>query len=241
MNLRSTWLNRLAFLLVWVVITAGVSFLVARAAADDADAVDVTQPLPAVALDQRATASLSDKTIVPIVSAGGTVVQSGEGWALEAPVLSDDLAYRLLDPPVGVKALIKGGPVGFACTWVGIGQPGSAEVVTGAGGLARDTSGVTMRCQIPADVRVVAGMNGTMVLQMAPPVTVPALPLSAVVGGAAQGQVVVVRADGTAEVRTVQLGTSDVYNIQITGGLEPTEQVLVGPTQADLIPGLTGS
>ena len=237
MTTRTRWLNRLVLLIVWVAITAGVSFLVARAASDE-DVADVTAPVPPITAADRANASLSEQTIVPIVSASGSVVPDGEGYRLEAPALSDDLAYRLLDPPMGVRALINGGPVGFDCTWIGIGPAGDFQVATGAGGLARETTNVTMRCRIPADVRVVAGMSGTMVLQMGTPTTAQALPISAVVGDAAQGQlVVVVRDDGTTTVRTVQLGVSDTYNIQITGGLDPAERVLLGPTQSDLVDG----
>ena len=80
---------------------------------------------------------------------------------------------------------------------------------------------------------MIAGLRGTMVLQMAKPVTAQALPVSAVVGSSGQGQVIVVHADGTAEVRIVQLGVSDIYNIEVTGGLQPTEKVLQNPVQED--------
>lgn len=90
-----------------------------------------------------------------------------------------------------------------------------------------------MRCTIPADVRVAAGMTGMMVLQMGKPTTTQAFPVTAVIGSAGQGQVVVVKTDKSTEVRTVQLGVSDIYNIQITGGLDPSETVLQNPTQSD--------
>ncbi|MGI8405965.1 MAG: hypothetical protein ACR2OE_14585 [Thermomicrobiales bacterium] len=82
----ATWLNRLGILLVWFLITAGVAFLVAHNAAGNATTVDVTAPLPPVAIDQRATVGLAEKSIVPIVSANGSVVKSSDGWLLEAPL-----------------------------------------------------------------------------------------------------------------------------------------------------------
>lgn len=118
----ATWLNRLGILLVWFLITAGVAFLVAHNAAGNATTVDVTAPLPPVAIDQRATVGLAEKSIVPIVSANGSVVKSSDGWLLEAAATSDELAYRLLDPPIAVKALINGGPTGFDCAWAGTGR-----------------------------------------------------------------------------------------------------------------------
>ncbi|MER3486018.1 MAG: efflux RND transporter periplasmic adaptor subunit, partial [Chloroflexota bacterium] len=44
---------------------------------------------------------------------------------------------------------------------------------------------------------------------------------------------IVVHDDGTTEVRDVELGVSDVFNIQILSGLQPGEKVLQTPTQAD--------
>lgn len=232
-GVRSTWLNRLGLLVVWILVTAAVSFLVARNASGD-DEADVTAPLPPVAISQRATVSLTETTIVPVVSADATVVNVDGAWLLEAPAPTDDLAYRLLDPPVGVKAMINGGPSGFDCAWVGLGQAGATETLSeSARDLTPTTTGVTMRCQIPDDVRVVAGMSGLMVLQMGEPVTAQSLPVTAVVGTAGEGQVIVVQADGATGVRTVSLGVSDVYNIEITGGLDPSEVVLETPVQAD--------
>jgi hypothetical protein len=59
------------------------------------------------------------------------------------------------------------------------------------------------------------------------------LPLTAVVGSAEQGQVIVVAADGTTSVRDVELGVADTFNVAITSGLEPDEQVLAAPVQTD--------
>ncbi len=278
MTTRASWLNRLGFLLVWILLTAGVSFYVARTAATEESPVDVSAPLPPVTLDQRATVSLEQATIVPVVSATGTVVNYNGTWMLEAPATSDDVAYRLLDPPVGVRAQISGGPSGFECPWVGLGQsgvpdpadaedgmeaatPAASPVANSSSGLHNisalvpigedrgpgplaepespttsapvSTSGVTLRCAIPADVRVAAGMRGLMVLRMDQPSEVQALPVTAVVGGAGQGQVVVVHNDGTTETRTVKLGVSDIYNIEIADGLDSDEAVLQNPTQAD--------
>lgn len=249
---RTKWVNRIALLLVWIVVTAGVSFYVARNAVPEENQIDVTEPLPQVGLEQRATVSLAETTIVPIVSASGTVVRYNDAWLLEAPANSDDVAYRLLDPPVAVRAQINGGPSGFTCPWVGLGQSGVVSLVpmgeedvrevqdatpetiqpVNSSGVAAD---VTMRCEIPDDVRVAAGMSGLMVLQMDQPNDAQALPVTAVVGSAEQGQVVVVHEDGTTEVRTVQLGVSDIYNLEITDGLQPDEVVLQTPTESDFV------
>ena len=206
-------------LAVWVAATVGIAWLVARNTEPNTDQVDLPSDIPAVAASDRATVSLAEHLIAPVVSGEARVIRDGATFLLEAPAQPADVAYKLLDPPVEVRALIQGGPAGFACPWAGLGQGGDGDV--------------TMRCTIPAEVRVVAGMTGTMVLQMGQPTSTQALPVTAVVGSNDQGQVIVVGADGTTSIRTVQLGASDAFWIEITGGLESTETVLEVPTQRD--------
>ncbi|MGC4190328.1 MAG: hypothetical protein QM589_03730 [Thermomicrobiales bacterium] len=241
----ASWFRRLGTVVIWAAATAAIAYLVARAAADQNQPAGLIAPLPAVTLNDRATVSLESKSIVPIVSGTGSVVRGESGWLLEAPISSDELAYRLLDPPVTIKALINGAPSGFTCEWAGLGLAGGSgeasiaadatpTTLTSAASLPSMATGVTMRCQIPDDVRVVAGLHGMMVLQMAKPVTVSSLPRSAVLGSAQQGQVIVVHADGTTELRSVQLGASDDYNIEIVSGLNASESVLLNPVQRDI-------
>ncbi len=47
----------------------------------------------------------------------------------------------------------------------------------------------------------------------------------------------VVGEDGATSVRPVELGRSDIFWIEVTGGLEEDEQVLEFPTQFDFGPG----
>lgn len=235
MNASMKWSDFLSMLIVCGALAAGIAFYVARTTSAEGAAIDVTAPMPPVAQADRQKAALATETILPVVSADASVVQDGDAWLLEAPAPSADLAYRLLDPPVGVKALIDGGPSGFTCDWAGLGQAGfgAAQGVTSSSQLEPNALNVTMRCQIPDDVRVVAGLTGTMVLQMDRPQEVQALPVTAVLGSAGNGQVVVVHDDGSLELRSVELGVSDIYHIEIVSGLQSDEQVLVYPTQSD--------
>lgn len=234
---HQSWIGRLGTLLVLMLVTAGVAYAVALTAVDDTRSEDVTAPLPPIAQDQRPTVQIADASIVPVVSASATVAVLEDGNYLQAPATSDDLAYQLLDPPVGVKALINGGPSGFDCAWSGLFPPDGQSPAQGSAefqSIAPGVPGVMMRCRIPDDIRVVGGMNGTMVLQMGQMVTAQSLPVSAVVGNAVQGQVIVIEEDGSAEIRTVQLGIADTFNIEIVSGLDPSEKVLLTPTQYDL-------
>lgn len=237
MTIHLTWRQWLAILLVCGLLASGTSFLVARAVVTNQSRAELIAPMPLIDIGQRPTARLSEQLITSIVSADATTIHVDGQWLLESPVPNDDLAYRLLDPPVGVRALINGGPAGFTCQWVGLGQAGATEstsfVPSGRELSSISSGGVSMRCAIPDDVRVVAGMRGVMALQIGESVNAQSLPITAVVGTADQGQVLVVHPDGSTEVRAVQLGVSDTFNIEITGGLNSAEAVLQHPTQAD--------
>ncbi len=215
---RSSWVTRVVLAVLWLAVTAGVAFYVARNAESDTGP-SITDPLPGIDLANQTTVTLSEQIIAPVISGDGLVIEEGGAFLIDAPIADDDLAYRLLDPPLGVKALIAGGPAGFDCPWAGLGVSGDGAA--------------TMRCTIPADVRVAAGLSATMVLQVGPQVTAQALPLTAVVGESGQGQVVVLNADGTRIVKPVTLGAADAIYIEIMGGLTPTDTVIEYPTQRD--------
>lgn len=207
-------------LLLVVIVSALVAFLVTRLIEDPETRESIDDAAP-VALADRATASLETVTIQPVLSGDGRVAPgaSPNTWLIEAPIAPADQAYRLVEPPVGVKARILGGPSGFDCAWGGLGVGPDGNT--------------TMRCEVPRDITVVAGLRATMVVQMEPPKQAPGLPLTAVRGTAEQGQVVVVHDGGSAEIRDVTLGVSDGINIEITGGLQPGERVLLAPIELD--------
>lgn len=212
-------IGRVAMIVAWLLATAGIAFLVSRnEGSSGADGLGALSA-PPISTSQRQTVTLQPEVIQPVVSGDGRVVADGADWNIEAPVKPEDQAYRLLQDPVSVKALIVGGPAGFDCGWLGLGQ-------------APDGS-MTMRCRIPDDVTVVAGLPATMVLALSEPVETMALPVTAVVGSAEQGEVVVVAADGTTSVRQVGLGVSDTFSIEITSGLDADELVLAAPVQTD--------
>lgn len=224
MSLVRSWAIAATRLALLVAIPATVALLVARNADPATSGDDISLNVPQIEADQRETTTLQEVNIQPVLSGDGTVVETEDrdGFALQATISPADMAYRLLKDPVGVKALIVGGPAGFDCAW---------------DGLVNTPSGLMMQCRVPEDIEVVAGLQGTMVLQLDAPSTVTGLPASAVVGTNQQGQVVVLRDDGTTEVRTVELGASDAFNIEITGGLDEGETVYLNPVQSDFSKG----
>lgn len=213
-------LDRAVRWLAVALVAAGVAYVVTSVqTAEDADSTGIPSA-SRVDAEDRATVAMATVTIQPVLSGNGRVVpgEDEDTWVIEAPVAPVDQAYQLIDDPVGVKARILGGPSGFDCTWLplGVGPDGT----------------VTMRCQIPGDIPVVEGLEATMVVQLDEPEEVTALPVTAVVGSAEQGQVVVVTPGGM-EVRTVELGRSDAFNVEIVSGLSSDSTVLAAPIQRD--------
>lgn len=204
-----------------LLVAAGVAFVVARLQSPDDDASNAISSAAPVALDQRTTVSLATVSVQPVLSGDGRVVPGPDDdtWIIEAPVSPADQAYRLIDDPVGVRARILGGPSGFDCTWLplGVGPDGA----------------VAMRCLIPDDIAAVEGLTATIVLQLEEPMEVTALPLTAVVGSATQGQVIEVTPDGRMDVRDVELGISDTFNVEVVSGLSTDDAVLAAPIQRD--------
>lgn len=227
--------------ILWIVLTIATSWYVARQVVDDTNTATTMTTVPAPSVTERGVVSPSNQMIAPVVSANAMVVPDadGDGWILEALAPTDALAYQLLDEPLGVKALIAGGPSGFDCTWIGLGYTGAGLQSAGpattkaAIQLPGDATNVTMQCAVPDDIRASQGMNAMMVIQTERPQEALSLPRTAVNGSAASGLVVVVHTDGTTENRAVELGVSDTYNIEIVSGLDEGESVLLFPVQQD--------
>ncbi len=227
--------QRTVSVLVWFASTVVVAVVTARVAAPEVasgETAGSTSDVAAVRLADRATVSVQQERIQPVLSLDGSVQQAdsgvGGGFDIVASVQPADLAYRLIDSPAGIQAAILGGPTGFSCAFKGLvaasGEGGSPGV------------GTSVRCGIPSSVRVVPGLSATIVIALDAGRVVPALPLSAVVGSAQQGQVVVVDPDGRgSRVRTVVLGVSDPMWIEIRDGLAPGDRVLERPVQSDLL------
>ncbi|SBW28092.1 hypothetical protein FDG2_5530 [Candidatus Protofrankia californiensis] len=228
--------RRTVFVLVWLAVTVAVAAMTARVAAPDAasgETAGSTSDVAAVRLADRATVSVTQERIQPVLSLDGSVqpaepTAGGGGFDIVASVQPVDLAYRLIEPPAGIQAAILGGPTGFPCAYKGL------VAASSEGGPS--AVGTSVRCGIPSSVRAVAGLSATIVIALDAGRVAPALPLSAVVGSAQQGQVVVVSPDGRARsVRTVTLGVSDPMWMEIRDGLSPGDQVLERPVQSDLL------
>ena len=120
--------------------------------------------------------------------------------------------YRLVNAPTEGTVTIAGGPAPFVCT--GVGVQVSAE------GTA------SVRCAIPGDQTVFAGLPATMDLALGQVEDALVIPVTAVQGGAGTGNVWVDAGDGTEpEERAVKLGVNDGVMVEVLEGLEEGDSI----------------
>lgn len=136
--------------------------------------------------------------------------------------------YRLVEEPTVATVAINGGPAPFECTSLRIETPSGDE---GAGEGGAET---TVRCTVPRDVRVFAGLTAQLTIAGGIAENVLTVPMTAVLGAAESGVVYVVLPDGSTEEREVVLGINDGISIEIVEGLDEGELIL------EFVPGAPG-
>jgi multidrug efflux pump subunit AcrA (membrane-fusion protein) len=149
--------------------------------------------------------------------------------------------YRLIERPADAQVTINGGPAPFTCTGLSISTPlpgsgsgsGSGDTGGGTGGTGGAT-GPVVRCAVPTDVTVFAGLTAQIVIAGGIAENVLVIPTTAVEGGGGTGNVYFVLPDGSTEPREITLGLSDGVNIEVTGGLEEGDLIL------QFVPGAEG-
>jgi multidrug efflux pump subunit AcrA (membrane-fusion protein) len=120
--------------------------------------------------------------------------------------------YRLVDAPTEGTVTVTGGPAPFDCTGV--------RVQVTAEGTA------SVRCAIPFDQTVFAGLPATMDLALGQVEDALVIPVTAVQGGAGSGNVWVDAADGSEpEKRAVTLGVNDGAMVEVTEGLAEGDSI----------------
>ena len=120
--------------------------------------------------------------------------------------------YRLVNAPAEATVTITGGPAPFSCTGV--------RVQVTAEGTA------TVRCAIPGDQTVFAGLPATADLALGQVDDALVVPVTAIKGGSGTGVVWVDAQDGTEpEERTVTLGVNDGAMVEVVDGLTEGEGI----------------
>ncbi|TQL48378.1 hypothetical protein FB562_1472 [Homoserinimonas aerilata] len=155
----------------------------------------------------------------------GQTVTIGEVVAKVAPpsfhvtaTMEPEQQYRLLNQPTEALVAVAGGPAPFTCTGL--------SISTALAGAEADSGGTAMRCAVPGDVRVFAGLGAEVTISGGVAENVMMVPITAVEGVADTGNVYFVLADGSTEQRPVTLGLNDGINVEVRDGVAEGDMVL---------------
>ncbi|WP_025158345.1 efflux RND transporter periplasmic adaptor subunit [Leifsonia aquatica] len=187
---------------------------------------------------------------LPVLS-GQTVAIGDKAGAVAPPTFSvtgslpPEQQYRLVDRPDSASVAVKGGPAPFTCTGLSISTPPATASDAPAGGAAPGANGgsgggstatATVRCAVPGDVRVFAGLSADITISAGKAEGVLTVPTTAVKGSAEKGIVFVPdEAGGDPKQVEVTLGLTDGTSVQITGGLAEGDSIL------EFVPGAPAS
>lgn len=166
-----------------------------------------------------------DLTVLDIVkgqtaSVGGELAQLTPARYHVLSTVQPVQLYRLIDAPREASVTIQGGPEPFTCTGLAV--------------QVAEDGATSVRCAIPADQVVFAGLQATLDITVGTVEDALLVPTTAVKGGSGTGVVWVDAGDGgTPEERSVTLGVSDGTVVEVTEGLEAGEQI------RQFVPGLT--
>ena len=143
--------------------------------------------------------------------------------------ISPEQLYRLTEQPTEAQVTVQGGPAPFTCAGLTIitplpGSGGGGSATARAARAAASTT--TVRCSVPAEVRVFPGLVADLTIAGGIAENVLTVPMTAVQGAADTGIVYVILDDGTQEERPVTLGLNDGINVEITEGLTEGELIL---------------
>ena len=223
-------------------VAVGTPILQIRAEVPNADG---TVSVKTATVVSGAAGILSDLPVLvgQLVSIGDAVGQVAPPTFSVTGSLAPAQQYRLLNKPTDAQVAITGGPAPFTCTGLtittplaGAGSGSSSGTGTGTGtgssgsdGTATGStgSGTIVRCAVPGDVTVFAGLAAKMTISGGVAENVLVAPITAVEGSAGAGVVYVADAKGgTPTTRKVTLGISDGKQVQLTGGVVAGDMIL---------------
>lgn len=166
------------------------------------------------------------------VAIGDTVATITAGGFSVAGTLTPEQQYRLVGAPTAAEITAEGGPAPFACTDLSIGRPVAAPEGNEQpadppdDGSSGGGSTTQVRCTVPPEVTVFDGLTASMAIEAGRSENVLVVPVTAVEGSFASGNVWVVGPDGAPVETAVTLGLTDGEQIEVTGGLAEGDSVL---------------
>jgi macrolide-specific efflux system membrane fusion protein len=170
------------------------------------------------------------------VGVGETIGQVAPPSFSVTATLAPEQLYRLTTKPTEAEVTIVGGPAPFTCARLKIITP-VPGAVPGEGEEGGSTC-TSVRCKVPGDVRVFAGLTAQLTIAGGIAENVLTVPTTAVEGGSGTGVVYLVGADGATEPREVTLGLSDGISVEVTGGLAEGDMILQFVPGAPADPGM---
>ncbi|HEY9424872.1 MAG TPA: hypothetical protein VIP54_08735 [Microterricola sp.] len=198
----------------------------------------VTQPKPSISF-AKVFAPISG-TLTALTVLEGQQLAVGDTTGQIAPpsfsvtgALSPEQQYRLVSKPTEAMIAITGGPAPFQCTGLtittplpGTGDGAGTGAAGGAGTGASGGTGTTVRCAVPADITVFAGLAADITIAAGSAENVLTIPTTAVKGSAENGTVFAPLPDGGTEERPVVLGLNDGTVVEIVSGLAEGDTIL---------------
>ncbi|WP_369963749.1 efflux RND transporter periplasmic adaptor subunit [Leifsonia sp. EB34] len=188
---------------------------------------EVTAPIAGVLSELPVLAGQS----VAIGDTAGSVAPPSFSVSATLPA---EQQYRLIHRPTEASVTVKGGPAPFTCTGLTITTPPAtasnaapnAEPGTSGSGGAGDST-TTVRCAVPAEVTVFAGLSADVTISAGRAENVLTVPTTAVKGSAEKG-IVYVPGEKGGEPREVEvaLGLTDGTSVEVAGGLKEGDSVL---------------
>ncbi|ALJ21270.1 efflux RND transporter periplasmic adaptor subunit [Microbacterium sp. No. 7] len=197
----------------------------------DGQAVEAGQVLVTIVYDQwryedivaPEAGDISELTVMegqPVSLGGDIATLTPARYHVHGDVQAAQL-YRLVGAPTEGTVTIPDGPAPFVCT--GLTTAVSPDGTT------------SVRCAVPADQIVFAGLPVTLDVRIGTASGVLVVPLTAVKGGARSGVVWVDDGADGLEERTVALGVNDGTRVEVTEGLAEGDRV------REFVPGTTES
>jgi hypothetical protein len=187
--------------------------------------------------DVKVTAPASG-TLSSVAVIVGQSTTIGDSIAKIAPptfhvsaTLAPEQQYRLLSQPTDAQVQVLGGPAPFTCTGLTI-----STALAGAGD-GESGAGTTLRCAVPAEVRVFAGLGAEVTVAGGVAENVLTAPITAIEGTSETGNVHFVLPDGTTELRPVTLGLNDGITVEIKDGVSEGDLILQFVPGANEVPG----
>lgn len=219
-----------------------------QSVAADTPVLTIRSETPGAFLPDGSQAKAVVKTVTVVAGSAGVIssmpvivgqtVAIGDAVAQVAPTtfnvsgpLAPQQQYRLLTRPTEASVTITGGPAPFTCGSLAITSPlagaGSGTDGAPAGDGSSGSTGATVRCAVPPEVTVFAGLAAKMSLAGGIAENVLTVPVTAVEGSAGTGNVYVPGEDGAEPTAVpVTLGLNDGSSVQVTGGVDEGTMVL---------------